>query len=99
MEGRGAECARIAAEGRNLINAGKFRYFTPVFGDSGGWGSSIVGVLLPDYWVDRYATTVSNDNRNLDLALAHEIEHTMGRTHVDAGGFHTPNSQACSGLS
>lgn len=100
IEQRGGECATIAAQGRTLLAAGRLKVFAPQSGDTGGWGDSDIGVLIADYWVDHFSSTVTSDNRNLDLSLSHEIEHSLGRSsHVDAGGYDTLNSRTCSGLS
>ncbi|HEX6042200.1 hypothetical protein [Longimicrobium sp.] len=99
MEQRGGECASLAAEGRRLFGQGELRVFAPVAGDAGGWGSAQIGVLIADYWVDRFSDTISGDNRNLEHTLSHEIDHKLGREHTDALGYETPNSRTCSGLS
>lgn len=98
MEQRGGECASLAAEGRRLLGQGHLRVFSPVAGDAGGWGDARIGVLIADYWVDAFSDTVSSDNRNLEHALSHEIDHELGRDHTDQAGYETPNSRTCSGL-
>lgn len=99
MEQRGPECANLAAQGRLLLGQDRLQVFAPVTGDAGGWGSPTIGVLVADYWIDQFSTTVSADNRNLDHTLSHEIEHVLGREHIDQAGYETPNSRTCSGLS
>jgi hypothetical protein len=99
MEQRGGACAELAREGRRLLSIGRLGYFVPQAGDAGGWGSSDIGVIVADYWVDQYSGgRVSADNRNLDHSLGHEIDHALGRAHIDAAGYETANSRACSGL-
>jgi len=100
MEQRGEACAELAREGRRLLSAGRLGYFVPTTGDAGGWGDSDIGVIVADYWADQYSGgRVSGDNRNLDHILSHEIDHVLGRDHTDTGGYETPNSRTCSGLS
>lgn len=108
IKARGGECANIADKAITLLSQGKLRYYPESADSQGGWGNSSIGAILLDAWVDNYFDTAieqqdANGNivrRNLDHTIVHEVEHTMGRSHIDqnAGGFQTPNSQACSGL-
>lgn len=95
---RGPDCATIAQKGSELLASGELRYYTWTQGDAGGWGRPDFGAMLADFWADNYATVISPDGRNLDQVLAHEVEHTMGLQHIDAGGYETPHSHLCSGL-
>jgi hypothetical protein len=100
IEQRGGACAELAQEGRRLLSIGRLQYFAALSTDAGGWANPDIGVILASFWVDRYSgARVTSDNRNLDFALSHEIDHALGRNHTDAAGYETPNSRACSGLS
>jgi hypothetical protein len=109
MEELGGECANIARTGRDLLAAGKLRYFPRREGYSGGFGRSDIGAMMADYWVDNYATTATAERnsfvpngRNLRHALTHEIELAMKKEHVHVNGtedpYNTANSKLCSGL-
>jgi hypothetical protein len=97
---RGGECENIAAVGRNLLASGKIRYYQyveSVHGDFGGWGGPDIGAILDSAWVDDFGGTATGA-RNFDLKLIHEIEHVMGRGHIDNLGIDTPNSSQCAGF-
>lgn len=97
---RGGECATIAAFGQQLLLSGRIRYFAHVesiHGPYGGWGGPEIGAVLGAFWVDDFGGAPSG-HPNFDNKLVHEIEHAMGRDHVDASGSDTPNSRSCSGF-
>jgi hypothetical protein len=98
VETRGSECANIAAFGRQLLAAGKIRYFpSGDYGNVGGWGDPEMGALLDEAWVDDFGGTATGYG-NFDMKLVHEIEHAMGRGHVE-GSTETPHSASCAGFS
>ncbi len=100
LNGRGGECANIAAFGERLLESGRIRYFAHVesiHGSYGGWGGPEIGAVLGAFWVDDFGGTASG-HPNFDNKLVHEIEHAMGRGHIDAEGSDTPNSASCSGF-
>ncbi len=96
---RGGACAEIASRGMSLLQLGQIRYYAPAPGDAGGYADLDTGVLLSDYWVDKYATSRTGETppRNLDQVLAHEIDHMNGLGHL-ADLKETPNSRVCSGI-
>lgn len=97
---RGGECANIATFGQQLLSTGMIRYFAHVqeiHGEYVGWGAADFGVLLAEQWIDHFGGTLTG-YPNLDRKLVHEIEHAMGRDHIDAYGYETPNSAVCAGF-
>jgi hypothetical protein len=97
---RGAECAEIADHGMMLLQTGQLRFFDAMPGDAGRWGDWDVGVILADYWVHRWYTTAATPGTqpmNLEFALIHEVDHTLGLNHTDTPQ-QTPHTKACSGL-
>jgi hypothetical protein len=100
VEARGGECANIAAAGWQLLASGRIRYYPyveSVHGNYGGWGSPEIGVLLDTGWVDDFGGTPTGHG-NFDMKLVHEIEHAMGRGHVE-GSNETSHSASCAGFS
>ncbi len=95
---RGEECARIAAFGTDLLNTGRLQLYEwqEQDGNIGGWGSPAIGVLPGDSWVDDFGDPAGRGIPSFDDELVHEIEHAMGRNHVEPN--QTPNSLACDGL-
>lgn len=95
---RGAECANIAAFGRDLLASGRLQFYEwqEQDGSIGGWGSTEIGVLLADFWIDDFGDPAGRSQPSFDNKLVHEIEHAMGRGHVEPN--QTPNSLACDGL-
>lgn len=104
MELRGEECRALADRARALLvqghvriysNAGQYRGgYAPLGGD---W------IALDSRWVDLFHSSLSGDGRNLDHALAHELDHILGRHHlINPDGtedkYNTPNSRHCAGL-
>jgi hypothetical protein len=81
IEQRGAECANIAAFGRQLLAAGGLRYFQQQdwYEEYAGWGSPALGAMLASFWVDQFGAPGGTGQRNFDNKLVHEIEHAMGR--------------------
>ncbi len=76
---RGYSCPTLAAAGRRLLAAGQLRLF-PFRDDLHGGYAALGGdyLILQDDWVDDYATgALSPDGRNLDQALAHELDHHL----------------------
>jgi hypothetical protein len=58
-------------------------------------------MVLSDVWFDYYASASrpainAGYRRTLQFMLGHEVDHILGRSHIDAAGAATPNSQACS---
>lgn len=108
IEMRSSSCAEIANKGRELLAAGKIRFFhhKAAYGDTAGWGNVGYGVLLEiEYWLFDHFTDKDRLGRNFDTGLAHEIEHAMGRTHIDTNGdgmitemdFRTEHEMECTG--
>jgi hypothetical protein len=93
---RGEECARIAAFGAQLLSEGRLQFFEWQDGDKAGWGNVDIGALLADFWVDDFGDPQGRSTPSFDNKLVHEIEHAMGRPHVEYN--QTPNSLACDGL-
>lgn len=112
IEERGVECAAIVNHGRNILKNGHLRFFprpNRSWDVAGGRGIENVEdgvVLLMDEWVDNWndKSFVVQDrngtfiNANFEFALIHEIEHAMGRAHVQGSEWVTPNSLQCSGI-
>ena len=96
---RGPECANIADQAAALLGAGRLRYFDHQTGDKAGWGDAPNGVILSTAWTDTFYTAPDAYGRTLDQLIVHEVEHTLGRAHIDAIGLDTPNSRACGGAS
>lgn len=95
---RGSECARIAQAGSDLLAAGRLRYFPPLPKDFGGWGSPAIGVIVSSNEVDQFGDPARPEAfQAFQRILVHEIEHSLGRDHIDLRGLNTPNSQFCSG--
>ena len=97
IRGRGMECAYIADQAAALLAVGKLRYFDHQDGDDGGWGDAPNGVLLSTAWVDTFYTVGDAFGRNLDQLVVHEVEHTLGRDHIDGTALDTPHSRSCGG--
>lgn len=98
---RGGECTNVAEFGRTLLQAGQLRYYPyveSIHGNYGGWGHPSIGAILDTGWVDAFGGTPTGAP-NFDRKLIHEIEHAMGRNHIDTEGVETPNSAACAGFS
>ncbi len=100
IEQRGEPCASIARQGRQFIANGMLKYYSRQPGLSGGYGNSVVGVLLESLWVTEVYNRKDSYGRNLDWGLVHEIEHANGvpHSHTDSWGVeHTPNDTRCAG--
>jgi len=112
IEQRGAECINIVSKGRELLENGNLRYFPRPNRQnnvSGGWGFEQLDgglALLMDEWVDNWfenVASVSENNGstvtvNFEFILIHEIEHVLGRDHIEDSRWLTPNANLCSGL-
>ena len=96
---RGTECANIASWGFALLSENGIRYYRRQSGWGDGYGGPLTGVLLNQTWVDKYSSSKDQHGRSLDYALAHEIEHAMGRFHENEGApiEHTEHAIECGG--
>lgn len=94
---RGSECATIAQAARDLQAAGRLQYYDSLVGDgAGGWGDPGIGVLISTSWIDIFGNTGNPNLSTFDRVFVHEVEHAMGREHIDDSGTDTPNSRECS---
>ncbi len=112
IEIRGTECINIANKGRELLANRNLRYFPRPNRQnnvSAGWGIEQLDggiALLMDEWIDNWfdkvALVTENDGTpvkvNFESILIHEIEHVLGREHVEDSQWLTPNANQCSGL-
>lgn len=106
IEQRGQVCAEIAQKGGQLLNEFGLRYYPSGTIPFGGRGGPNFGVLLSDVWIKNYLNNVANITDsdgtkvkiNFEFALAHEIEHAMGRGNVNGSNWRTPNVVQCTGL-
>ena len=96
----------IANSAIRVYNGSTFRGFagTAPMGGASYNPAANEWIALADYWFDRYydygtahvASASLGGRRYLQEALAHEIEHLLGREHIPGDKYHTPNSKACS---
>lgn len=98
IEKRGAECANIAAFGRQMLADGTLRYFEhQQWYKAYGWGNPMIGALLASFLVDLYGVPGGPSQRTFDNKLVHEIEHAMGRLEHPTYD-QTANSVVCAAL-
>lgn len=106
---RGSECAAIASAADFLLDGGRLRYWDRNNEPFGGFGGidEVNGqgfALLSSTWIEYYYNKVSSTTEtypykmNLDFAIVHETEHSMGRGHVNNDPYLTPNVKTCLGL-
>jgi hypothetical protein len=63
-----------------------------------GWGDPEIGVLIGSGVIDTFGDPGNPNVGAFDRILVHEIEHAMGREHIDSTSTDTPNARQCSGM-
>ncbi len=111
VEKIGGECVDVAVKGRELIDQGRLKLFRGEDNDGAGYGGPMRDgsgdfVLINDrmlHFEDVSFSRPSADgkdtyNINLQYAIVHEIDHTLGYGHKDNDPWLTENSLKCSGI-
>jgi hypothetical protein len=100
---RGEYCARLAERGRMLLEAGQLRHYPTRSGWAPGYGITKF-VIFQTVWF-KYIYSRDDRGRNLDFALAHELEHSDKYPESNPhpaptdqyGILHTANDRVCGG--